>query len=226
MSQALKCYKVFSAADMFDFSKLQPIMAWSHFAASVATRNPRFPYRIASFWEQTMKELKEKTRVRILRSGLVRWLVPVVGKHCCTCSIALLVLQVLFTKIVNVTGSPAVIKEDNTVDLELFQSTIMVHTRINDYPMVHFPLMWEVNAWRHVICGEVRAVYGHPEHRAFVCMQLAELSPPPSPSPHAHTHVPLRRCHCKAPPPLQLPLVTLPFTHREAPRQRSLLPES
>ena len=163
MSQALKCYKVFSAADMFDFSKLQPIMAWSHFAASVATRNPRFPYRIASFWEQTMKELKEKTRVRILRSGLVRWLVPVVGKHCCTCSIALLVLQVLFTKIVNVTGSPAVIKEDNTVDLELFQSTIMVHTRINDYPMVHFPLMWEVNAWRHVICGEVRAFYGHPE---------------------------------------------------------------
>ena len=140
--------------------------------------------------------------MRILRSGLVRWLVPVVGKHCCTCSIALLVLQVLFTKIVNVTGSPAVIKEDNTVDLELFQSTIMVHTRINDYPMVHFPLMWEVNAWRHVICGEVRAVYGHPEHRAFVCMQLAELSPPPFPFPTRTHTCTTAAVSLQGPPPL------------------------
>jgi hypothetical protein len=64
--------------------------------------------------------------------------------------------QPLFTKIINVTGSPAVIKQDGTVDVDLFESEILTHTKINGFPMPLFPLMWEVNAWRHPVIGEVR----------------------------------------------------------------------
>ena len=77
----MKCYKAFSALDKFDFSKNQAILIWSHFSASVATRNPLFPYRTAPFWEQTMKELKEKTKVRL-------------PSHCLlTCSLVLCLLR-------------------------------------------------------------------------------------------------------------------------------------
>jgi hypothetical protein len=86
-------------------------------------------------------------------SVLLTWLIA-----CC--------VQALFNKIVTATGTPTVINEDNSVNIDVFKKEIMTRDKINGYPMALFPYMWQVNAWRHPVIGEVSVAA---ELRARTC---------------------------------------------------------
>ena len=128
-----------------------------------------------------MKEFKEKTKVPGSTGGVVCvcvWGGGVQGHLCvgllCICTqwlahsgfctqwlliviIIVHITQILFTKVSTATGTRTVINEDNTINMDVFREDIMTRDRINSYPMLLFPYMWAVNAWRHPVIGEVRA---------------------------------------------------------------------
>ena len=89
-------------------------------------------------------------------------------------------------------GTPPVIKHDNSFDLEQFQAQF----GNEGHPMNLFPFMWEIEGWRACVTGEVRApvdtgitVHGAMLTCCFRSMRFVNLCSHPSSYSHLSTLV-------------------------------------